>query len=208
MTAQISDSLNFDGRRFSLSCEPLGIWLDRRKNSALRFKRINTACWRGYRAGWEIARGRLYLRDFAASWPDGKPATLQALFGNYSHQYLDSVGANDPANAGPGAFAFWVTGTMCCRFGKTLQYVHMDYESITEGELQLVMKDGFLVGQRIVHYERQGNVRHDIDELSDIEADFMADDSLVDDRPVPCERPRGFGALVGREKELADQQKS
>ena len=60
MTAQISDSLIFEGRRFSLSCEPLITSLWRRKITALQFRMSNTACSRGFSSTWEIQRGRLY----------------------------------------------------------------------------------------------------------------------------------------------------
>jgi hypothetical protein len=66
MTAQVSDSLLFEGRRFSLSCEPLITWLWRRKNKGLHFKRTNTALSRGYRANWEFQKGRLYMCE---RWP-------------------------------------------------------------------------------------------------------------------------------------------
>ena len=154
MTAQSSDPIRFEGRWYSLSCEPLINWLWRRKNKGLRFQRTNTACARGYQAEWLIERGRLYLASISGTMIDGSPITLDALFANYSKQYLDSVGANDPANAGPGAFAFWVTGTVGCRFGSLLRYVHAGYSSVYSGELHLCMQDGFLVGSRIVHHER------------------------------------------------------
>ena len=112
MTAQVSDSMKFEGRWFSLSCEPLRYWLERRKSRKdrpLRFRPRSTACSRGYFVKWEIARGRLYMTSISGTLMDGSTVTPDALFANYSKQYLDSVGANDPANAGPGTFAFWVT---------------------------------------------------------------------------------------------------
>lgn len=176
MTAQVSDSLIFEGRGFSLSCEPLITWLWRRKNRGLQFRMSNTACSRGYSSTWEIQRGRLYLTSISGTLRDGTAATLESLFVNYSKQYLDSVGANDPANAGPGAFAFWVTGTLRCSFGKLLKYEHMGYSSIHEGALHLCMQDGFLIGSRIVHRELRKrppkvDVEDEFDESEDSEFD-------------------------------------
>lgn len=168
MTAQVGDSLKFEGRLYSLSCEPLGLWLQRKKNirdKTLRFKHTNTACSRGYVARWEIARGRLYMKSCSGRLIDGSPPTQEALFANYSKQYLDSLGANDPANAGPGIFAFWVTGVVWCTFGELLEYDHCGYESIYQGEIHLWMKDGFVIGQRIVHREKPA--RSELDELED-----------------------------------------
>jgi hypothetical protein len=129
-------------------------WLYRRKNrkdKALRFSVKSSNCWRGYVAEWEISRGRLYLTSIKGKLADGSDATSSALFKNYSSQYLDSLGANDPANAGPGTFAFWVSGWMSYSFGQLLSYAHMGYGGIYEGQLFLLMKEGFLVGQQIVH---------------------------------------------------------
>lgn len=168
MTAQVSDSLEFEGRSFSLSCEPLRNWLQRpknRKDKTLRFRSMSTACRRGYGARWEITGGRLYLTSIHAHLIDGSPVTPAMLFTNYSKQYLDSVGINDPANDGRGTFAFWVSGLIWCSFGRLLRYEHMGYSSVYEGELHLFMKDGFLIGQRIVH--REQSKRSELDELED-----------------------------------------
>lgn len=97
-----------------------------------------------------MARGRLYLKSFSARLADGRPATIDSLFANYSRQYLDSVKADDPSNAGPGRCAFWCTGTLHCPFGARLKYVHSGYGSTYERDLLLSVEDGFLVGQRIV----------------------------------------------------------
>jgi hypothetical protein len=153
MTAQAMDSLTFEGRHYQLACEPLADWLYRRKNRKLRFRSRTTACWRGYDASWEVARGRLYLTSFSATQMDGTPATIDSLFANYSRQYLDSVKADDPDNAGPGRFAFWCTDTLICPFGARIKYKHAGYLSRYEKELWLTFKDGFLIGQQIVSNE-------------------------------------------------------
>ena len=176
MTAQVSDGLKFEDRWYGLSCEPLITWLWRRKNKGLRFRRTSTACSRGYGAKWALHNGRLYLTSISGTFADGSPVTLESLFVNYSKQYLDSVGANDPFNAGPGAFAFWVTGTLRCSFGKLLRYEHAGYSSIYEGEIHLCMEDGFLIGTRIVH--REPPRRRTGDDLDDF---LDSDYSMIDD---------------------------
>lgn len=161
MTAQAADLLIFEGRQYGLSCEPLTTWLWRRKNKSLRFQRMSTAVSRGYLSSWEINRGRLYLSSIRGTLIDGEPATLDSLFVNYSKQYLDSVGANDESNQGPGAFAFWVTGTLVCSFGNLLWYEHAGYESIHEFDLHLWVVDGFLRGTRIVQRQAPRGVSAD-----------------------------------------------
>jgi hypothetical protein len=175
MTAQISDRILFEGRRRYLASEPLSSWLARKKNKHMHFRRQNSAVSRGYRAAWEVARGRLYLTHFAADLPDGTPATMDMLFANYTQEYLQSVGADHPSNAGPGRFAFWFTGGLCCPFGAVIEYDHSGYDSVTEGELILWFKEGFLIGTRIVRNERsvrQGLKRKNLSIDEDIEADL------------------------------------
>jgi hypothetical protein len=108
------------------------------------------------------------MTSISGTLSDGSSATLDSLFVNYSKQYLESVGFNDQSSAGSGAFAFWVTGTLRCSFGALLKYEHTGYASIHQGELHLVMEDGFLVGTRIVHRDPK-SVRHDDDDLSGID---------------------------------------
>lgn len=175
MTAQMPDCLTFEGREFELASEPLGQWLGRPKNRQLRFRAPHTACRRGYYASWEVARGRLYLTSFSARLVDRMPATVESLFANYSRQYLDSVKADDPSNAGPGRFAFWCNGILRCPFGEQLNSDHSGYGSKYEGDLLLNFKDGFLVGQRIVNNENVLQSREPADVLTplEIESELM-----------------------------------
>ncbi|WP_395700207.1 hypothetical protein [Aquabacterium sp.] len=149
MTAQVRDSIHFEGRDFALASEPLGTWLARRRNRDLRFRRPHTACSRGYVASWAVARGRLYLTGFTATWPDGREATVEELFDRYPPSYYASTHALDPAHAGPGHFAFWFSETVCCPFGRLLRYEHVAYGGIRERDLFLRFHDGFLVGSSI-----------------------------------------------------------
>lgn len=152
MTAQISDDLWFDGRHFRLADEPLEPWLCRRKNRRIRFHRVSTACTRGYTAAWAIYRGRLYMTDFHATLPDGGPVTMDTLFGNYTDAFYASARAYAPENEGPGVFAFWFTGGLICPFGGRLLYQHYGYGSVYQYELCLNIRDGYLLGSRIVDY--------------------------------------------------------
>lgn len=169
MTAQVPDLILFEGRWMDLECEPLASWLDRRKNRQLRFRARTTACWRGYQARWKVDRGRLYLTRFSARLRNGRFAGLPTLFENYSAEFYAQNGANDPANQGPGRFAFWVTGIVRCSIGRLRHYVHAGYESIYEAELQLVFDRGFLVGQRIVWHDDIETPWEETDEWDDLE---------------------------------------
>lgn len=153
MTAQVPDSIFFEGRWRNLSCEPLAPWLARKKNDHLRFRSASTACRRGYRAEWMLERGRLFLTRFTGRFADGQQADIASLFESYSDQFYRDCGASNPSNLGPGRFAFWVTGTLGCNVGRLLRYEHIGYQSLYEGELHLIFDQGFLVGQRIVRRE-------------------------------------------------------
>ena len=153
MTSQVSDVLCIEGYRRPLLCEPLSGWLSRQKNRTIRFKRRTTACWRGYVAEWSIYSGRLFLTKLDAQWPNGVDVEIEELFGNYSLQYFESVGAHHANNAGPGKFAFWVDGRIACRLGKPIRHSHSGYTSIHESTLELHIHDGFLVGQRLIDNE-------------------------------------------------------
>jgi len=149
MTAQTMDSIVHEGRRLALADEPLAYWLVRKRNRQMRFAVPHTGCWRGYESAWEVARGRLYLTHFKARLPDGSPATIDGLFANYTQEFYRSTGAFDPANAGPGRFAFWLTAVLHCPMGRMLEYRHAGYSSVHERELLLHFRAGFLVGSQI-----------------------------------------------------------
>lgn len=153
MTAQIHDGLEFESRLYSLDCEPLGPWLARRKNRGLRFRPIHTACSRGYFSSWEVRQGRLFLTAFQARLANGRFAGIPTLFRAYSPQFIESCGHRDDSVGKREVFAFWCTGVVRCHFGPCLEYVHSDYASRYAGEIHLHFRDGYLVGQRIVHHE-------------------------------------------------------
>lgn len=79
MTAQLTDGIKFEGRVFEMASEPLAFWLARRKNIALRFRRIHTVLSRGYVSSWEVSKGRLYLTKFTAEMVYGTPVTVKLV---------------------------------------------------------------------------------------------------------------------------------
>lgn len=176
MTAQVSDVLYIEGHRRPLICEPLLGWLLRKKNRPLRLKRRTTACSRGYVAEWAIFNGRLFLTHVHGQWRDGSVVVANELFIHYSSQYFESVGARSPDNAGPGHFAFWVDGRLACSVGTLLCYSHAGYESVYEKTLELHVRQGFLVGQRLID-----------NELTDLDFDIEVD---IDEAPQQPEITR------------------
>ena len=70
MTAQISDKILYKNIRYSLSSEPLSAYL--LKNKIDKFNELNTACWRGYVAEWEVVDNKLYLVNIRFSYSPRK----------------------------------------------------------------------------------------------------------------------------------------
>lgn len=134
MTAQISESLTYQGKDYSLCAEPLSPRLVRRRNKHIRFQRRNTACSRGYVGSWEIVEDHLYLVRISANFPDGRAVTIGDLFPDSPDR----------------VFAGWVTGELRCPSGRLLGYVHSGYSSVFERDLLLRFQDGVLVDQRTV----------------------------------------------------------
>lgn len=137
MTAQIPESLKFQGQNLSLFAEPLYPWLARRRNKHIRFKRRNTANGRGYSGNWEIIEDRLFLVSIRGTFSDGRAVNLADLF----PESPDRV------------FADWVNQVLRCPIGKMLDYSHAGYSSIYEHDLFLRFENGVLVGQRTVKNE-------------------------------------------------------
>lgn len=68
MTAQICDQIIWQGKRYSLYCEPFLQYQLQHKDKARQFAFLHTttANWRGYRARWEIKEdfcGSMLYRD-------------------------------------------------------------------------------------------------------------------------------------------------
>ena len=62
MTAQISESLDYEGGTYAMCTEPLGVFFSM-GGSKPSFMANNTALWRGYIGQWEVLDDRLYLTD-------------------------------------------------------------------------------------------------------------------------------------------------
>lgn len=148
MTAQITETLVYNGQTLSMCTEPLQGYLAQ-GNCALEFERTSTACWRGYTGTWAVRDKRLYLTQLAGRLKGGAPVNLETLFANYPQ----------------GVFAHWFSGQVRCTKGKLLKYVHMGYASQFEEDIFLQFSQGVLVAERTVRNgtapdseNRSGNV--------------------------------------------------
>lgn len=132
MTAQIPETLQYEGQTLSMCSNPLNDYF------ALAGKKppfafTCTALWRGYVGQWEIVDGRLYLVGLSGELMDGSEVSLATLF----PEFPDRV------------FAHWYSGTLRIPQGKQLEYVHMGYGSRFEQDLLIQLDRGVVTQTRV-----------------------------------------------------------
>jgi hypothetical protein len=135
MTAQCSETLNYEGKDIALYSNPLGPYL---RATNTRFVSPSTANWRGYLGKWKIIESegikRLYLVKLSAHQSYTEILSLSDVFPGFNQ-----------------VFAHWFTGLLRCPQGKQLEYVHMGYGSTYEYDLFMSIKQGVLVHQYAQH---------------------------------------------------------
>ena len=136
MTAQFTEILHLRGEKLSLCSQPLDGYLDSAANP-IKFEATSTALWRGYVGSWTIENERLYLTKLSGNTQTDeglKKVVLTDLFPGYPD----------------GVFAHWYTGEMRCPQGELLKYVHGGYASSYEKDLFIDVRQGVVVGERVV----------------------------------------------------------
>ena len=112
MPAQVHEKLVMDGQTLRMACAPgfpeglPGIVEVENPGSGPWY---STGCARGYVGTWEIEDGRLYLAGLEGFYRLQQPGRL---------------------------FAHWYSGTLVVPEGEVLLYVHMDFQSLHEGEAE------------------------------------------------------------------------
>lgn len=132
-TAQEPDLLIYKGKTESILANPLEQYFESgHPRPAGHMEATCSAIWRGYVATWKIDNDKLYLiRVVEGSCSDDAPEIpLAKIF---------------PDKKAP-IFADWYSGTLIIPKGKTINYVHMGYESTYENELHITIKDGRVQG--------------------------------------------------------------
>jgi len=158
-TSQMPDILIYNGDTLSLFANPLEQLYD---NDSIRPKFFggnegceSTACWRGYQAEWIIIDENLYLTGIYSCcyYEDSIKADLKKLFGN---KFINGRVKAD-----------WFTGDIIAPQGKLLYYIHMDYESLYEKEIEFQVKNGKLTGKKTYDNSksRQSDYSQDQDKL-------------------------------------------
>ena len=129
MTAQIAETLHYEGREHSLCTQPLDCYF-KLSGTNPGFEATCTALWRGYVGTWEILDARLYLVGLAGALRDGSAANLSTVFPGFAER----------------VFAHWYRGTLRIPQGSLLNYVHQGYGSTYESDLLLAVDRGVVTG--------------------------------------------------------------
>jgi hypothetical protein len=149
-TGQSGDVITIDGEQWSLLGKPIdrdSVLYHHLKDVLPKDRLINTANWDGYTAYWSIRNDRLYLdrievemynKETKQSHVENLPeADMRKVFGKY-YQQQEIV-------------ASWVNHDVRVAKGKTLYYVHADYERNLEYEQILTIKQGKVTKRKEYH---------------------------------------------------------
>ena len=81
MTNQREEKLLYQGRNFSMTCEPLKEYLSEK---SINLYSLQSNCWRGYVGSWEIRDDKLYLLSLKIC--DFRNTTLRMIFPDYDEK--------------------------------------------------------------------------------------------------------------------------
>jgi len=127
MTAQIHEKIRYQGKRMRLASCPHFPEDHTRINEASENEILelvksdktgiifSTACWREYVGSWSIRRGKLYLTK---------------LEGHFLLEGKEAI------------FADWFSGALHIPKGKVLDYIHMGFDTVYEGEIVISLEKG------------------------------------------------------------------
>lgn len=142
-TGQVADVLIYQGDTLPIRSNPLEQYLDSKpKRTINRYELTwtSTACYRGYRATWEVINDSLYLRSIEKGCVNKVPFYFDLVkeFGT------DKV------------FASWFTGKTLTPKGKPIPYVYNGNDLMYESELILTFVKGVLT-DNFVHNNLESN---------------------------------------------------
>jgi hypothetical protein len=127
MTAQIPESLRYEGEEVAMCSNPLDTYFAMGGRNP-RFDVNCSALWRGYVGRWEVVGDRLYLLALEGQLDDGAEASLETVFPGFPER----------------VFAHWYSGTVRVPRGRQIKYVHGGYASVFEQDLFLSFDRGVL----------------------------------------------------------------
>jgi len=144
-TGQVPDYLIINNDTLPIFSNPLDQYIRKVENKELKklIDSINcnsTACWRGYKAIWELQNDTLFLRKIASCHKfcghEVSDTNLKEIFGTEN------------------VVADWFTGKIVMPKGELIQYIHMGYESVYEEEHVYSFRKGIKKNVRIKSNEK------------------------------------------------------
>ncbi|MEW6087907.1 MAG: hypothetical protein AB1498_06335 [bacterium] len=155
LAAQAPDVILYDNKVFELFSNPLEpLYAKEGNRPYFREKAYNYLSknnWRGYVAYWEIREDTLYLRGIEA-WTGGskyaktsdcRRVDLKELFGEKCRE--GRVKAD------------WFSGELRIPDGNIIKYVNLDYDSIYERDIILVIESGKVTNKKIIDNTQSEN---------------------------------------------------
>ncbi len=133
MTAQVSDTIHFQGKERRLFSTPLDAYLQ--ANPSVPEFVVEVTCnWRGYWAKWVIEDDRLYVTEIKGKQRSSQtPASLQTVF----------------PGAGDRVFAEWYSGELHLPQGEVLRRRNSGFGAVHDEHLVLMVDKGRVVGSRV-----------------------------------------------------------
>lgn len=164
MTAQRGEILIFEGKKYTMACEPFSQYLQKTKIE-LSLQATDTSLWRGYLGEWEIKENKLYLIKISGI---GQIRNLERFrFEKLKLRIKLKKGIITPQENGirikqlkrdcmedielslnslfkseEKVFANWYDGIIVCPYGRMINYIHLGYESTFEHELYIEVVNG------------------------------------------------------------------
>jgi hypothetical protein len=139
-TAQFPDRLLYNGKSEEIFSTPLEQYFEELGTRPKWLTEMNTACWRGYLASWEIRDDRLYLQKIVREEHDPQKDDF----------FEQDITKRIFPNRTLPIEATWFSGVVRLPQGKELEYIHMGFESIYEKDHFLEFENGILTKIRIV----------------------------------------------------------
>jgi hypothetical protein len=127
MTIQAPESLIYGADTLKLSDYPLAPFLAQRQLQ-LKFRSVNSGCWRGYIGAWEIIGQQLYLVGLSGELANGESLGIGTLF------------TDNPQRV----FAHWYSDTVRCPSGKILRNKDWGYLGTHEKDIFLTFEAGII----------------------------------------------------------------
>lgn len=139
MTAQAGESIFYMGKWHSMFSCPLEDYFEKNPPRP-DFKRMSSACLRGYHGVWEICKDQLYLVELHSKTGVELPSIFRGL----------------PENK---VLATWFSGELRLIIGELFDYEHLGFFSTYEYELFLTIEDGRLLGSRLIDHLEPANFK-------------------------------------------------